>query len=147
MTRLARRGAALFALAALAGAAGCGSGRYPVSGRVTYDDGSPLTEGSVVGEGREGEVVFMARGTVGPDGKFEWGTERAGDGARPGKYRVLVTPRTLSNAELEQGMVPAVDGKFARYDTSGIEFEVKDARNELNITVTRPKVKSGVKPK
>ncbi|MBA4065618.1 MAG: hypothetical protein C0501_18265 [Isosphaera sp.] len=145
MTRRARRTAALLTLAALAGAAGCGSGRYPVTGRVTYDDGSPLPEGSVVGECRDGPDPVMARGNVGPDGRFEWGTERAGDGAKPGKYKVIVVPRTLSNAELAQGMVSAVDGKFTRYDSSGIEFEVKDARNELNITVTRPK--PGAKPK
>src|SRR5262245_51767809 len=31
-------------------ASGCGSGRYPVTGRVTYEDGSPVEAGTVVAE-------------------------------------------------------------------------------------------------
>jgi hypothetical protein len=138
MRRLARWSVTLLALAALT-AAGCSSGRYPVTGRVTYEDGSPLTEGSVVGESTDGGSPVMARGTVGRDGRFEWGTERPGDGARPGKYRVIVIPRALGDAELAKGETPAVDGKYTKYESSGITIEVKAERNELNITVTRPK--------
>lgn len=138
MTRVARWSAAALALAALTGAAGCSSGRYPVSGRVTYEDGTPLPEGSVVGESSDGEKPVMARGTVGPDGKFEWGTERPGDGAKPGKYRVIILPRALGDAELARGEVPAVDGKYTKYESSGITFEVKPEKNELNITVPKP---------
>src|SRR5262249_44560620 len=87
MTRRAMWSATLLALAALTGAAGCNSGRYPVTGRVVYEDGSPLTEGGVVGEATVDGKNVMARGTVGSDGRFEWGTERPGDGARPGSYK------------------------------------------------------------
>ena len=139
MTRLARWSVTLLALAALTGAAGCGSGRYPVAGRVTYEDGSPLPEGSVVGETTDGGVTVMARGIVGSDGRFEWGTERPGDGAKPGNYKVIVVPRALGDAELAKGEVPAVDSKFTRYESSGLTFEVKPEKNELNIKVTKPK--------
>lgn len=138
MTRLARRSATLLTLAALTGVAGCGAGRYPVTGRVVYDDGSPLPEGSVVGESTDGGPV-MARGSVKSDGRFEWGTDRPGDGAKPGKYRVIVIPRALGDAELAKGELPAVDGKYTKYETSGITVEVKAEKNELNITVNRPK--------
>jgi hypothetical protein len=136
-----RRFGALAALAALLGAAGCGSDRYPVNGRVTYEDGSPLTEGNVVGETGDGPDRVMVQGDVRPDGTFEWGTLRPCDGARPGKYRVIVTPAGLGDSELAQGKLPAVDDKYTRYQSSGIEFEVKAGRNELNITVTKPKPK------
>jgi hypothetical protein len=131
----------LAALAALLGAAGCGSDRYPVTGKVTYEDGSPLTEGSVTGEMGDGADRVMVQGDVRPDGSFEWGTLKPGDGAKPGKYRVIVTPLALGDSELAKGMQPAVDDKFTRYETSGIEFEVKAGKNELNITVTKPKSK------
>src|SRR5262249_57413660 len=118
--------------------AGCGTGRYPVTGRVVYEDGTPLTEGTVMAEtdGDSGKV--MAQGDVQPDGTFVWGTRKPGDGAKPGKYRVAVLPRALGDAELAEGMKPAVDKKYTNIETSGIEFEVKERRNELTITVTRP---------
>src|SRR5688572_10843127 len=131
----------LAALALLAGVAGCGSDRYPVTGRVTYEDGSPVTEGTVIGHSGEGQSAVTVQGSVQSDGTFEWGTEKPGDGARPGKYRVAVTPRGLGDAEMAAGMLPAVDSKFGDPETSGIEFEVKASRNELNITVTKPKPK------
>jgi hypothetical protein len=130
-----RRLAAALAVAALA--AGCGPAKYPVAGRVAYEDGSPLTEGSVVGETTIDGAKVQARGEIAADGTFAWGTTKAGDGARPGKYRVIVVPRALSNAELEQGKVPAVDDKFTARDTSGIELEVKEGKNDFKVTVTR----------
>ena len=139
--RAGRRLTTLTALALLAGTAGCGSGRHPVHGRVTYEDGSPLTEGSVVGELADGETKVMARGNVQSDGSFSWGTERPGDGARPGKYRVVVIPRALGDAERAHGKLPAVDEKYSRFETSPVEFTVKDGPNELIIKVARPKGK------
>jgi hypothetical protein len=131
-----RRLAMLVTLACLPG---CGGGRYAVHGRVVYEDGSPLTEGIVVGETTEGEARVMAQGSVRGDGTFSWGTVRPGDGAIPGKYRVVVLPRAVGEAEAAQGMVPVVDPKFSKPETSGIDFEVKPGQNDLNITVTKPK--------
>jgi hypothetical protein len=130
---------ALAVLAVLIGTAGCSNGRYTVTGRVTYPDGSPLTEGNVVGQMGEGVSSVTVQGAVRSDGSFSWGTERKGDGAKPGKYRVAVVPRTPGDLEMSQGMRPAVDSKYANPKTSGIEFEVTPSGpNELNITVTRP---------
>ena len=50
-------------------------------------------------------------------------------------------PVALGDSELAEGKQPAVDGKYTKYGTSGITFEVKPGKNELNITVTRPKPK------
>jgi hypothetical protein len=118
--------------------AGCGGGRYPVHGRVVYEDGNPLTEGQVVGEMTEGETRVMAQGSVKSNGTFSWGTQRPGDGAKPGKYRVVVLSRAVGEREASQGMLPAVDRKYANPQTSGIDFEVKPGKNELKITVTKP---------
>jgi hypothetical protein len=133
-----RRPVTLAALTLLAGVAGCGTRLHPVSGRVLFDDGSPLKEGQVVCEMKEGEKTVMARGTLQPDGTFQLGTREPGDGARPGKYRVAVVPRSLTEAEASK-VPPIIDPKFEKFETSGLELDVKEGPNELNITVTRPK--------
>jgi hypothetical protein len=130
-------------LAVLALPLGCDNGRYSVHGRVVYEDGSPLTEGIVAGEMDKGdETRVMARGNVASDGAFSWGTQRPGDGAEPGKYRVVVIPRAVSEYEASQGKLPDVDPKFSNPQTSGLDFEVTPGKNELNITVTKPPPKT-----
>lgn len=118
-------------------AGGCGSARCSVTGRVTYDDGSPLDEGNVAGEATIDGKLVAVQGNIQKDGSFTWGSDKPGDGALPGTYRVVVLPRALGDSEMAQGMVPAVDSKFTRYETSDITFEVKSGRNELNINVTK----------
>jgi hypothetical protein len=109
---------------------------------VTYEDGTPVAEGTVIGEATvEGKVVGV-QGTIGTDGSFAWGGGRPGDGALPGTYRVLVMPRALGDSERSAGMVPAVAGKFGKFETSGLTIEVKAGKNDLPITVTKPKGKS-----
>jgi hypothetical protein len=118
--------------------AGCGSGRYPVTGKVSYEDGSPLVEGNVVGEATVNGKLVSVQGNVGKDGTFAWGGEKAGDGALPGNYRVIVLPRGLGDSEVSEGILPAVEKKFTSFETSEITFEVKNKKNELNIKVTKP---------
>lgn len=122
---------------------GCGSGRYPVTGRVIYEDGTPVEEGTVIGEATVDGKLVGVQGNIEPDGTFVWGTERAGDGALPGNYRVIVMPRALGDQEMADGKLPAVASKYTRYETSGITFEVKPGKNELNIKVTKPKARTG----
>ena len=137
-----RRLTLLAALVFLAGVAGCGGGRCAVHGRVAYEDGSPVTEGIVTGEKTEGERRVRAQGNVQSDGTFSWGTLSPGDGAEPGKYRVMVVPPAVGERATSQGVLPTIDLKFSNPQTSGIDFEVKAGKNELNITVTRPKPRS-----
>jgi hypothetical protein len=120
------------------GVAGCGNGLSPVTGRVVFEDGSPLDEGIVICEMQDGGKPVMARGSIQADGTFRLGTEKPGDGVKPGKYRVLVVPRGRTQAEASV-LPPIIDHKFEKFETSGIEFEVKEGKNELPITVTKPK--------
>jgi hypothetical protein len=128
----------LVPLLLLAVAAGCGSGRYPVSGRVTYEDGSPVEAGIVIGEATVNDELVGVQGNIERDGSFRWGADTPGDGALPGEYRVIVVPVSLGDSELAEGKLPAVHSKFTRYETSGITFEVKPEENVLNIRVARP---------
>ena len=120
---------------------GCSSGRYTVTGRVTYEDGSPVEAGTVIGEATVNGKLVGVQGNIASDGTFCWGSDRAGDGALPGSYRVLIMPVALGDAELAEGKQPAFGGKYTKYETSGITFEVKPESNVLNITVARPKPK------
>lgn len=95
----------------------------------------------MIGEANINGKPVGVQGSIEADGKFSWGTSQAGDGAAPGKYRVVVMPPALGDAELAAGKVPAIDSKFGSFETSGLEVEVKEGKNELNITVTKPKSK------
>lgn len=135
-----RRSLAIYA-GGLLGAAfalvGCSSDLETVTGRVTFADGTPLDEGSVICEMKEGEKTIMAQGNLERDGSFRLGTHVEGDGAKRGKYRVLVVARALSDAE-SSTRLPIIDPKFSQFETSGLELHVNEGRNELNITVTKP---------
>jgi hypothetical protein len=120
---------------------GCGSRRAIVTGKVAYEDGTPVEAGSVIGEATVDGKMVAVQGTIQKDGSFAWGGDREGDGALPGTYKVIVVPVSLSEYELEHGQAPAIDGKYAKYETSGLSFEVKEGRNEFNIKVSRPKPK------
>jgi hypothetical protein len=133
---------ALAVLVLAAVAPGCGSGRYPVTGRVTYEDGSPVEEGTVIGEAEVNGKAVGVQGNIEKDGSFRMGGEKAGDGAFPGHYRVLVMPRALGESEKAEGKIPAIDGKYGKYETSGITFDVKPEKNNWPITVTQPKHKT-----
>jgi len=128
----------IWLLTALFVLSGCWSGRHNVTGTVTFEDGSPLTQGTVAGEATVDGKLVAVQGSVKKDGSFEWGTERPGDGAFAGTYRVIVLPRALGDAEISQGKVPDVDRKFTRYESSNISFEVKSGTNTLNIKLPKP---------
>src|SRR5262245_29778994 len=102
----------LAALLLVLGASGC-SDRQSAGGRVLFDDGTPLEEGMVVCEMKAGDKPVMARGAIQRDGTFQLGTVKPGDGAPAGTYRVLVTPRSRTEAE-RRTTPPLIDPKFEK---------------------------------
>jgi hypothetical protein len=141
----------VLAAAALAAAAGCGSGRpelAPVSGRVTYG-GKPVTSGRIHFWPQEGP---KASGRIGEDGTFELTTYEPGDGAVLGKHTVTIEatvvhesgpqPRSMEEeiemfgdpdaAPLEPARIEhLVPEKYSKRDTSGLEREVTRDGNEF----------------
>jgi hypothetical protein len=115
---------------------GCGKAQYPVRGKVTFEDGTPVTKGMVVFESAEGEKV-SARGEVQADGSYQLSTHKLGDGVPVGKYRVLVAPKlNIDSPQPERDRL--FDPRYEKFETSGLEFEVKSGPNEYLIQVTRP---------
>jgi hypothetical protein len=117
--------------------AGCGKRQYPVRGKVTFEDGSPLTKGMVVFESMEGGEAITARGDVQTDGSFQLSTHKPGDGVPAGKYRVLVAPRLNIDSPTPERDRP-FDTRYSDFKTSGLEFEVQPGPNEYPIRVTKP---------
>jgi hypothetical protein len=123
----------------LFGTVGCGSKLYPVRGKVTFADGSPVSEGMVVFESMDMEPALAARGQIRADGTFELTTHHAGDGAPAGKYRALVAPKYDPNAVDKPRKPASIDGRYTEFKTSGLEFEVTaSGPNDFAIRVTRP---------
>ena len=69
------------------------------------------------------------------------GGAASGDGALPGNYRAIVMPVALGESEIAAVKTPAVEGKYSRFESSGITFEVKPETNKVDMQVTKPKSK------
>jgi hypothetical protein len=120
---------------------GCGkSGLYRVEGKVVFPDGTPLTAGTVEFNPLDKDAILAPRGEIEADGTFRASTHKEGDGAPPGDYRVAITPPD----ELEPGRPRPLpyDRRFKTFETSGLEYTVKEGRNEFfTITVEKPAAK------
>jgi len=116
---------------------GCGSGKYPVRGTVTLENGTTLTKGLVIFERFDGGPPLTARGNIQADGRYELSTERPGDGAPVGRYKVVINPLDTSDVPDEQKVLP-FDGKYLNLATSGLEYEVKAEANEHPIKLAAP---------
>ena len=118
----------------LFGASGCGSQTFfPVSGKVTYRDGRPVTAGLVIFEPMNQKI--SARGEIRADGSFQLGTHRDNDGAMEGEYRVLIAPPPLP----EEGKPrrSPIHPKYQKLESTPLKFTVTRDRdkNKFNIEV------------
>src|SRR5205085_8237455 len=132
--------AAAFLLLVAPGCDKANSTLYPVHGKVTLADGQPLAKGMVIFERRDGGGVITARGDLKPDGTFQLGTNKPGDGAPTGKYRVLIKPADISDVPDEERTLP-FDNKYLKFETSGLTFEVKAAPLDVAMKLDLPATK------
>lgn len=138
-----RKLSSLFVLV-LAALSGCGSGMYPVEGKLVWQDGSPvkeLAEGMVVFE--KTDAPLSARGEIQPDGTFRLTTRTRNDGAPLGKYRVVLTEPGLPDTD--RVPAPKAHPKYQLPATSGLEFTVEATTNEPVFRLERapPRKKKG----
>lgn len=119
-------------------AGGCGPSRHEVSGRVAYDDGKPFVGGGIVVlEGTVDGKAVMARGAIGPDGRFTMSFGKPGQGVMAGKYRVRLVPSAGADVDGPTAKLP-YDAKFLDCDTSGITLDVGPATGALVISLGPP---------
>ena len=124
---------------------GCSSGQlptYPTTGKVQFEDGSPVRFGSIEFYNRQHEVT--ARGTIDRDGNYALGTFEAGDGAVAGEHKVVII-QTLMPTPLvqQQPGEPShqhhgrhVHKDYTAYSTSTLECVVEEGNNICNLTVS-----------
>ena len=113
-----------------------------MKGKVVFTDGSPLTTGGLVMSEpvSPGELPVNARGSIAPDGSFQLSTYGDGDGAVAGEHRFLVRAQRTPLDEMAAGRMPPqiIHRRFESFDTSGLQFTVKEEPNEFTLEVERP---------
>jgi hypothetical protein len=113
---------------------------YPVTGTVKFDDGTPLTGGTVEFRNVTTDIAkqINARGEIAPDGKYQLTSFQPNDGAIAGEHQVCVFPAAQDTpGSLDSEPPPSpLERKYQAYETSGLSYTVKaDGKNEYNIPV------------
>jgi hypothetical protein len=115
---------------------GCGSKpeTVPLSGTVKFPDGSPAAGAYIVFEGVDQPI--SATGVIEGDGTFRVRTFGKDDGIAKGRYRVVVTPPARDDLN---GKLPVMklDPKYKSFDTSGLQFEINDSPEPIDLVVTK----------
>ncbi|HEY4233634.1 MAG TPA: hypothetical protein VGM76_09415 [Lacipirellulaceae bacterium] len=123
---------------------GCGSGGgpfsyVPVSGKVTYDDGSSIPVGGMKVyfhslDPPSGEAhVPPGIASAGPNGAFENVTShKYGDGLIKGKYKVTLV------CEEAGKLTTKIPKDYERPDTTPLHVEITESGQVLEIKVPKP---------
>ena len=116
----------------------------PVTGKVTFEDGSPLTEGlvfffraDVPGASSPKQRVVVPRGFIQLDGSYQMGTLKDDDGVAVGTYKVVVAPaRPIDPSNPSQGG-PLFKASYSRFTETPLEYTVKQGQNQYPIVLQR----------
>jgi hypothetical protein len=117
---------------------GCGSGGpfdyVPVSGKITYDDGTPLPGSCKLifvaqdAPTVEGAHPRPARANVNAQGEFDVVTShKYGDGLIPGKHKVAIQIGAGSDGK------PAVPREYSSSEASPLIIDTADAPLEIKV--------------
>jgi hypothetical protein len=114
---------------------------YPVSGKVLFDDGAPLSGGRI--EVRSLEHPLVARASIGRDGEFTLTTFKANDGAVAGDHEVLIVQKFTADIDnmaehaKHASLTRTLDKKFSKYKTSGLTINVeRGGAADITLSVT-----------
>ena len=130
----------LFLLSVLCLIVGCSRGAS-VGGRVTFEDGTPLTVGEVIFQ----TGTCLVSGRIQSDGTYKLAGATKNDGVPLGHYGVRIvgaydtsnTPPGITSPSEALPPIPLIDKKFEKTETSGLTCEVKGS-TMFDITVTKP---------
>jgi hypothetical protein len=118
--------------------AGCQSSRtQPVTGRVVFKDGTPLTGGWVMLESVDRAKTQGARAEIQKDGTFQLGTYGSSDGAIEGTHRVLILPPPPP-VGASPAKAAVIHPRFRSFSTSNLECTVGKAQNHFVFEVEKP---------
>jgi len=122
------RAITIFAMMITLVLAGCGDPR--VTGTVKYQDGTPLTVGTVVLQNDKSQGI----GELQKDGSFELFQFKKGDGLKPGVYRGYIT-QAVEIADINSPTVHLIPEKYSDIDVSGIVYDSNVNRGRLDIVI------------
>ncbi|MBA2114661.1 hypothetical protein [Bremerella alba] len=131
---------------AIVGCFGCGaSNTTAVTGSVTFEDGSPLTSGTIIFE----NSASSSSADIQSDGSFTMGTFSTGDGVVPGTYGVAIASygggdevwdEASQSYKRTSRRVSQVEESFTSPRTSGLTAEVKPGNSStLDFVVRKPR--------
>jgi hypothetical protein len=117
---------------------GCGNDNAKLKGKVTFEDGTPLTAGVVMFD----NGVITASAPIQSDGTFTAGTSRENDGIPPGTYRVSISG-AIELLDNPKGIFPApsrllIHSKLTNPETSGLTVTIDKSPQPYNIIVESP---------
>lgn len=128
---------------------GCGK-NCPVRGKIVFsDNGSPVTQGTIVFDnGKEN-----GHAEINPDGSFVAGLQKPGNGLTKGTWNVSIlgAEKRVEAKEIKmplggssipmtpESIVPLIDDKYKRPETSGLSITVDGSVSEFELKVDRPK--------
>lgn len=134
----------LISFALLLFCSGCND-QQPLTGKVTFDDGSPVTVGTVVFSSDK----VQSFGVIKPDGTYSVSTSQTNDGLPPGTYTVYLSgvddiqkKKVVGGdgSESEEDVrTSLIDPKFTSSTTSGLTFTVDGKTKTFDIKVDRAK--------
>ena len=130
----------------------CGCNKNPpLKGKVTYDDGTPLTAGFL----NFSSEKSMSRAKIRPDGTYTVGTLKETDGIPAGTYKVYISGAEEAIVDGKANQSKRVDsmgnpvqtmGRYRKLvgveymsaSTTPITCEVPAEKNQFDITIIKP---------
>ncbi len=106
-----------------------GCGDPSVTGTVKYNDGSPVTVGTVVLQNEKSQGI----GDLQPDGSFDLYQFKPGDGLRKGVYKGYITGAVMiDNDHRTTHLIPE---KYGNIDQAGITYDSEKNKGKLDIVI------------
>ncbi len=124
-----KRALVLVAATILCTVTGCGGSTGPTQGSVRFEDGSPVTSGSVEFRSLRDEQRYSSR--IAPDGSFQPANQDGEIGLPAGSYEMVVVQIVLTEdlAKEAHAHGNTVPRRYADYYTSGLKVEISPDQN------------------
>ncbi len=106
-----------------------GCGDPSVTGTVKYQDGTPLTTGTVVLQSDQSQGI----GELRKDGSFDLYQFKPGDGLKRGVYKGYIT----GAVEIDDNMQTTnlIPEKYGNIDAAGINYDSEKDKGKLDIVI------------